>query len=70
MLASNQIVMIAGNTGCGKSTQVPQYILEHAWGRCCCAAAHRSTHFWQIADKTVRLLGTPDTAAVNWHDLA
>lgn len=28
-LNSHQVVIIAGETGCGKTTQVPQYILEH-----------------------------------------
>ncbi|XP_071942254.1 ATP-dependent RNA helicase dhx29-like [Antedon mediterranea] len=28
-IASNPVVVIAGETGCGKSTQVPHYILEH-----------------------------------------
>lgn len=28
---NNQVVMIAGETGCGKTTQVPQYLLEDAW---------------------------------------
>jgi ATP-dependent RNA helicase DHX57 len=26
---SNQVVVISGDTGCGKSTQVPQFILDH-----------------------------------------
>lgn len=26
---ANQVVLIAGETGCGKTTQVPQYILDH-----------------------------------------
>lgn len=38
-VTSHQVVMIAGQTGCGKSTQVPQYILEDAIARgqggCC-----------------------------------
>jgi ATP-dependent RNA helicase DHX57 len=38
-VTSHQVVMIAGQTGCGKSTQVPQYILEDAiakgQGGCC-----------------------------------
>ena len=31
-IVSNQVVLIAGETGCGKTTQVPQFLLEHAWG--------------------------------------
>lgn len=30
-VASSQVVLVAGETGCGKTTQVPQYILEEAW---------------------------------------
>ncbi|XP_028781343.1 DExH-box ATP-dependent RNA helicase DExH6-like isoform X2 [Neltuma alba] len=30
---SHQVVLISGETGCGKTTQVPQYILDHAWGK-------------------------------------
>ncbi|XP_002978696.2 DExH-box ATP-dependent RNA helicase DExH6 [Selaginella moellendorffii] len=29
----NKVVIIAGETGCGKSTQVPQYLLDHMWGQ-------------------------------------
>ena len=29
---SNQVVLVAGETGCGKTTQVPQFLLEQAWG--------------------------------------
>ncbi|CAN8295276.1 unnamed protein product [Cochlearia groenlandica] len=28
---ANQVVLIAGETGCGKTTQVPQYLLDHMW---------------------------------------
>ncbi|KAL5109196.1 ATP-dependent DNA/RNA helicase DHX36 [Taenia crassiceps] len=30
MLDENQVVVISGDTGCGKTTQLPQYLLEHA----------------------------------------
>ncbi|KAL4451226.1 hypothetical protein ABPG77_009298 [Micractinium sp. CCAP 211/92] len=32
-LDSHQVVLVAGETGCGKTTQVPQFILEDAWAR-------------------------------------
>lgn len=30
LLASNRVLIVVGETGCGKSTQVPQFILDHA----------------------------------------
>lgn len=30
MVDDNQVVVISGETGCGKTTQLPQYLLEHA----------------------------------------
>ena len=30
---TNQVIVISGETGCGKTTQVPQYILEHCQQR-------------------------------------
>ncbi|XP_027331218.1 DExH-box ATP-dependent RNA helicase DExH6 isoform X2 [Abrus precatorius] len=30
---SHQVVLISGETGCGKTTQVPQFILDHVWGK-------------------------------------
>ena len=32
-IRENQVVLIAGETGCGKTTQVPQYLLEDCWQR-------------------------------------
>lgn len=39
---NHQIILLAGETGCGKTTQVPQYILEDSWGELVmlCAADH------------------------------
>ncbi|PIA37828.1 hypothetical protein AQUCO_03000397v1 [Aquilegia coerulea] len=32
-IETNQVVLIAGETGCGKTTQVPQYLLDYMWGK-------------------------------------
>ncbi|XP_078176454.1 helicase in vascular tissue and tapetum [Carex rostrata] len=32
-LENHQVVLISGETGCGKTTQVPQFILDQMWGR-------------------------------------
>ncbi|GMH15707.1 hypothetical protein Nepgr_017548 [Nepenthes gracilis] len=30
---THQVVLISGQTGCGKTTQVPQFILDHMWAK-------------------------------------
>ncbi|KAK8716454.1 hypothetical protein V6N13_043762 [Hibiscus sabdariffa] len=32
-LESNQVILISGETGCGKTTQVPQFLLDYMWGK-------------------------------------
>ncbi|KAI0497618.1 hypothetical protein KFK09_020850 [Dendrobium nobile] len=32
-LQAHQVVLISGETGCGKTTQVPQFILDHMWSK-------------------------------------
>ncbi|KDP25957.1 hypothetical protein JCGZ_22947 [Jatropha curcas] len=32
-IESHQVVLISGETGCGKTTQVPQFLLDHIWGK-------------------------------------
>ncbi|KAG8236497.1 hypothetical protein J437_LFUL016409 [Ladona fulva] len=38
---SNQVVVIAGDTGCGKSTQVPQYLLKAGYENIACTQPRR-----------------------------
>ncbi|OTF81470.1 ATP-dependent RNA helicase DHX34-like protein, partial [Euroglyphus maynei] len=40
-IRSNSVVLIAGDTGCGKSTQVPQYLLRNGYQRICCTQPRR-----------------------------
>lgn len=32
-IADHQVVLISGETGCGKTTQVPQFLLDHMWSK-------------------------------------
>ncbi|KAM9263926.1 putative ATP-dependent RNA helicase DHX34 [Morus bassanus] len=40
-VAQNQVVVIAGDTGCGKSTQVPQFLLAAGYSRVACTQPRR-----------------------------
>ncbi|KAL4227796.1 negative regulation of nuclear-transcribed mRNA catabolic process [Mactra antiquata] len=41
MIRDNQVVVIAGDTGCGKSTQVPQYLLQAGFKKIACTQPRR-----------------------------
>lgn len=38
---NEQVVLIAGDTGCGKSTQIPQYLYEAGYESLCCTQPRR-----------------------------
>ncbi|XP_047128394.1 probable ATP-dependent RNA helicase DHX34 isoform X1 [Hydra vulgaris] len=40
-LQQNQVVIVAGDTGCGKSTQVPQYLLLNGYSNIACTQPRR-----------------------------
>ncbi|XP_075692158.1 putative ATP-dependent RNA helicase DHX34 isoform X2 [Rhinoderma darwinii] len=41
MVRDHQVVVVAGDTGCGKSTQVPQYLLAAGFGHIACTQPRR-----------------------------
>ena len=41
MVSHHQVVVVAGDTGCGKSTQVPQYLLEGGFTNIACTQPRR-----------------------------
>ncbi|GAB1602318.1 probable ATP-dependent RNA helicase DHX34 [Argonauta hians] len=40
-IKANSVVLVAGDTGCGKSTQVPQYLIEAGFQRIACTQPRR-----------------------------
>ncbi|XP_055333449.1 probable ATP-dependent RNA helicase DHX34 [Paramacrobiotus metropolitanus] len=40
-LHSHSLVVVSGDTGCGKSTQVPQYLLKAGFDKICCTQPRR-----------------------------
>ena len=40
-LEKNQVIIVAGDTGCGKSTQVPQYLLQAGYSNIACTQPRR-----------------------------
>jgi hypothetical protein len=38
---AHQVILVAGDTGCGKSTQVPQYLLDAGYGKIACTQPRR-----------------------------
>lgn len=68
---NNQVTIIAGETGCGKTTQVPQYVLDHwlASGRgayCLCTQPRRISAM-SIADRVATERGESVGGAIGYQ---
>ncbi|TFK30567.1 pre-mRNA-splicing factor ATP-dependent RNA helicase prp22 [Coprinopsis marcescibilis] len=66
LLEHNQVLVLSGETGCGKSTQVPAFVLEHALsqGKPCrvyCTEPRRISAI-SLAQRVSRELGEPANA--------
>lgn len=43
-VANEQVVLVAGDTGCGKSTQIPQYLRQAGYEAICCTQPRKIYH--------------------------
>ncbi|KXN89904.1 ATP-dependent RNA helicase DHX29 [Leucoagaricus sp. SymC.cos] len=73
MLEHNQVLVLSGETGCGKSTQVPSFILEDqlSRGRPCriyCTEPRRISAI-SLAQRVSRELGEPANAVGTYNSL-
>lgn len=55
LIRSNQVVVISGETGCGKSTQVPQFILDDWFFQACKSTSEDMPHVEIICTQPRRL---------------
>ncbi|XGW27233.1 hypothetical protein V3C99_007665 [Haemonchus contortus] len=61
LLQNNQVLIIAGDTGCGKSTQVPQYLLQNGYVGIACTQPRRiacTALARRVAYETLNAYGT------------
>uniref|UniRef100_A0A915DZX7 Helicase ATP-binding domain-containing protein n=1 Tax=Ditylenchus dipsaci TaxID=166011 RepID=A0A915DZX7_9BILA len=76
LLEKFQVVVVVGETGCGKSTQIPQYLAEAGWaadGRKICITQPRRvaavTLASRVADEMMCALGADVGYAVRFDDV-
>ena len=71
LIASNQVVLLSGETGCGKTTQVPQFILDDAAARnvparVVCSQPRRLSAIG-VAERVASEWGRPVGSTVGYH---
>jgi len=68
-MRQNQVIIVVGETGCGKSTQLPQYLLEDGFGDAgkigCTQPRRMATK--TIAEQVARELDTTIGDQVGYH---
>uniref|UniRef100_A0A1I7ST19 ATP-dependent RNA helicase DHX34 n=1 Tax=Bursaphelenchus xylophilus TaxID=6326 RepID=A0A1I7ST19_BURXY len=61
ILDENQVLILAGDTGCGKSTQVPQYFLQAGYRKIACTQPRRiacTALAKRVAHETLNIFGS------------
>ncbi|KAH9966510.1 P-loop containing nucleoside triphosphate hydrolase protein [Russula dissimulans] len=69
----HQVVIVVGQTGCGKTTQIPQYLHESGWssgGRVIACTQPRRVAVTSVATRTAYEMGAVVGEEVGWQMIA
>ena len=67
-LRDNQVLIVAGDTGCGKSTQVPQFLLDAGYSNIACTQPRRIACI-SLANKASLDALTGEDFAIGFDDM-
>lgn len=70
---NHQVVIVVGQTGCGKTTQIPQYLHESGWsagGRVIACTQPRRVAVTSVATRTAYEIGSVVGEEVGWPPVA
>ena len=63
----NAISIIIGDTGCGKSTQIPQYLVSAGWSRIVCTQPRRLSTI-SLSERISKEMYCEGTGDVNYQN--
>ena len=65
----NPVTIIIGDTGCGKSTQIPQYLVSAGWSRIVCTQPRRLSTI-SLSERVSKEMYCEDTGDVSFYCFA